>query len=254
VTAVLLMLLNGCGTNKTVLEEIVEQVYTVQPTAEISIYNRNGAVLVYGSELSELRLRCTKKAYNSERLSEIAIDVSEKPGAVSVTAKFPPQPKWGFSDRSGTVDCTVVVPMRASISALELDAGEVLLDSMVGKEVRAWLGDGRIFARNCFTNLNLTMDRGTLTVAYDWWEQEKLSTRAKVGQGNAWVWAPSDAAFHLLADATHGKVANDFNDLPISAHPSGDGMKVDQIINGGGQASIEIRIEKGNIKIGEANP
>ena len=60
------------------------------------------------------------------------IDVSAKPGAVSITAKTPSQPKWAFSDHSGTVDCTIVVPARASISALDLNAGEVLLDLMRG--------------------------------------------------------------------------------------------------------------------------
>ena len=46
---------------------------------------------------------------------------------------------------------------------------------MRGREVRARLGDGRIFARNCFTNMDLTVNRGTLTLAYDWWEEEKFS-------------------------------------------------------------------------------
>ena len=125
-------------------------------------------------------MRSLKKAYSHERLNQIAIDVSTKPGAVSITAKVPPQPKWAFSDHSGTVDCTIVVPATASISALDLNAGEVLLDRMRGREVHARLGDGRIFARNCFTNLDLTMNRGTLTLSYDWWEQEKFCRQANM--------------------------------------------------------------------------
>ncbi len=31
-------------------------------------------------------------------------------------------------------------------------------------------------------------------------------------------------------------------------------MKIDQIVNGGGAATINVRVEKGNIKIAEANP
>jgi len=201
-----------------------------------------------------VRVRSLKRAYNHERLNQIVIDVSTKPGAVSIMAKVPPQPKWSFSDHSGTVDCTIVVPATASISALDLNAGEVLLDSMRGPEVRARLNDGRISARNCFTNLDLTVTRGTLALSYDWWEQEKFSAQANVAQGNAWVWLPSDSAFRLLADVKHGKIANDFNNLPVSAHSSGSEMKIDQIINGGGSATIQIRVDKGNIKIAEANP
>jgi hypothetical protein len=125
---------------------------------------------------------------------------------------------------------------------------------MGGREVHARLGDGRIFARNCFTNLDLTMHRGTLTVAYDWWEQEKFSAQVNVGQGNSWVFLPTEAGFHLLACAAHGKIANDFNNVPLTANSSAREMKIDQIVNGGGSATIQIQVEKGNIKIAEANP
>ena len=248
------MLLNGCGSgNNRVLEEVSEKVYAVEPGADISVNNYDGAVLVYGSNVNEVRIRSLKRAYSHERLDQIAVDVSAKPGAVSITAKAPPRPKWAFSDHSGTVDCTVVVPATASISALDLNAGEVLVDSMRGA-VHARLNDGRIFARNCFANLDLTVKRGTLALSYEWWQKEKFSAQATVIQGNAWVWLPSEATFHLLARAAHGKIANDFNNLPISEHSSGSEMKIDQMINGGGSATINVQVEKGDVKIAEANP
>jgi hypothetical protein len=254
VIAALAMLLNGCGTNKTVLEVVVEQVYPIEPNIDLSIHNRDGAIRVYGSDVNELRVRSTKKAYSRERLNQIAIDVSTKPGAASVTVKFPPQPRWAFSDHSGTVDCTIVVPATASISALDLNAGEVLLDSMRGREVHARMGDGRIFLRNCFTNVDLTMDRGTLTLSHDWWEEEKFSADLKLTHGNAVIFLPSDAAFHLLAHAAQGNIANDFNNLPLSANSSAHGMDINEIINGGGSATINVRVDRGDIKIAEANP
>lgn len=246
------MLFNGCGgADHRVLEEVVEQVYSVDPSAKISIHNQDGAILVYGSDANEVRVRSLKRAYSQERLNQIAVDISTKPGGVSIVTKFPSQPKWAFSDRSGTVDCTIVVPATASISALDLHAGEIFLDSMRGPEVRARLNDGRIFARNCFTNLDLTMNRGTLTLAYDWWQQEKFSAQVNVGHGNAWIFLPTEAAFHLVAYAGHGKIANDFNNVPLTANSS---IKVDQTINGGGSATIQIRVDKGDINIAEANP
>ena len=246
------MLLNSCGSaDHRVLEEAVEKVYPVEPNVNVSIQNRDGAILVYGSEVNEVRVRSLKRAYNQQRLNQIAVDISTKPGGVSIVTKFPPQPKWAFSDHSGAVDCTIVIPATATISALDLHAGEVLLDSMRGPEVRARLNDGRIFARNCFTNLNLTMKRGTLTLGYDWWEQEKFSAQVNVEQGNTWVFLPTEASFHLVADAWHGKIANDFNNVPLTANSS---MKVDQIINGGGSATIQIQVDKGDIRIAEANP
>jgi len=237
-----------------VLEEIVEKVYPVEPNANVSIQNRDGAIMVYGSDANEVRVRSLKRAYSQEHLNQIAVDISTKPGGISIVTKLPPQPKWAFSDRSGTVDLTVVVPATAGISALDLHAGEVFLESMRGPGVRARLNDGRIFARNCFTNLDLTMNRGTLTLAYDWWEQPRFSTQVKVGQGNAWIFLPTEAAFRLFAHAWHGKIANDFNNVPWTANSAANEMKIDQIINGGGSATIQIRVDKGDIKITEANP
>jgi hypothetical protein len=249
------MLLNGCrNADHRVLEEVFEKVYTVEPDANISIQNRDGAILVYGSDANEMRVRCIKRAYSHERLNQLGIDISTKPGAASIITKFPPQPEWALSDRSGTVDYTVVVPATANISALDLNAGEVLLESMRGPEVRARLNDGRISTRNCFTNLDLTMKRGTLTLTYDWWEQEKFSAQVNVGQGNAWVFLPTEAGFHLLARAMHGKIANDFNNVPLVTNSSAREMNVDQVINGGGAATINVRVDKGDIKIAEANP
>lgn len=250
-----LVSLNGCGNaDDRVLQEISEKAYTVEPDANISIYNHDGAILVYGSDVNEVRVRSLKRAYSHERLNQIAIEVSTKPGAVSVTTKFPRQPKWAFSDHSATVDYTIVVPATASISALELNAGEILLDSMRGRGTHARLGDGRILARNCFTNLDLTITRGTLSLAYDWWEHKPFSTEVNIGQGNAWVFLPTDAGFHLLAHTVHGKTANDFNNLPLSASSSASGMAIDQIINGGGSATIKVQVQKGDIRIAEANP
>ena len=255
ISAALLLLFYGCGgADNHVLEEAVEKVYPIEPDAAISIQSRDGAVLVYGGESNQVWVRWLKRAYSQERLREIAVDVSTKPGAVSVMAKFPPQRKWAFSDHSGTVDCTIVVPATATISGLELNAGEILLDSLRGPEVHARLNDGRIFARNCFANLDLAMKRGSLTLTYGWWEQEKFSARVNLEQGNAWVFLPTEAAFHLVAYALHGKIANDFNNVPLTGKSSAQEMKVDQIVNGGGAATINVRVEKGDIKIGEANP
>jgi hypothetical protein len=249
------MLLNGCGSaDHRVLEEIIERVYPVEPNVNVSIQNRDGAILVYGSDANELRVRSLKKAYSQEGLNQIAVNITTKPGGLSIITKFPPQPNWAFSDRSGTVDCTVVLPATARISVLELSAGEILLDSMRGRELRARLNDGRVFARNCFTNLDLRVNRGTLGLSYGWWQREQFSAQVNVRQGNAWVFLPTDSAFHLLAHAGRGKILNDFNNVPLTANSSAREMKIDQIINGGGSTTINVRVEKGDIKIAEANP
>src|SRR2546423_12890739 len=104
------------------------------------------------------------------RLKEIRIDVSVQSATVSINTKFPPKPKWALFDRSGTVDYTIVIPATADLVRLELGAGEVVVDGMRSQRMHARLGSGRMFAHNCFGKVALTLDRGTLTLAYDWWE------------------------------------------------------------------------------------
>ena len=255
IAVVLLLLLAGCGSESDpLLEETFERLYTVQPNTEISIQNHDGAVLVYGANTNELQVRVTKKAYSPMRLKEIAIDVSVQSTTVSIDTKFPPKPRWAVFDRSGTVDYTIVVPATASISQLRLVAGEVLVDGMRGPNVHAWLGDGRMLTHNCFTKIDLVLERGNLTLSYDWWEHGTFSVHANITQGNAWAFLPSESAFHLVAEAAHGKISNDFDNLAIERTAASAAEKIDMLVNGGGQAPIEIRAAEGDIKIVEANP
>jgi hypothetical protein len=251
----ILISLSGCNTaNNRVVEETFERLYTIEPSANITIQNGDGAILVYGSNVNEMRVHAVKKAYRRERLAQIAIDVSTKPGSVSITTKFPPKPKWAVFDQSGTVDYTIVVPAMANISRLDLNAGEVLLDGMRGRTTRVQLLEGRMFARNCFTNMDLSIRRGNLIVSYDWWEASNFSAQANIAQGNAWAYVPGDAAFHLLAKTTHGKIDNDFNNAAVAGGSSAEAAKIDMLVHGGGQATIKMRVAEGNIKIVEATP
>jgi hypothetical protein len=253
--AVLLLSLAGCGSeSNSVLEETFEQLYTLQPNTDISIQNHDGAVLVYGSNANELQVHATKKAYSRTRLKEIAIDVSVQPTYVSINVKLPPKPSWALFDRSGTVDCTIVIPATANISRLRLDAGEVFVDGMHGRSVHAWLGDGRMVAHNCFTDSDLALQRGNLSLSYDWWGPGRFTIQADIGRGNAWAFLPSKAAFYLVAETAHGRVASDFDDAPVARAASAGAEKINTLVNGGGEAAIKVRTANGDVTIVEANP
>jgi hypothetical protein len=255
IVVTLLLSLVGCGSESDrVLEETFEHLYTIEPNANITIQNGDGAVLVYGSNTNEMRVRAIKRAYRRSRLTQIAIDVSTKPGSVSITTKFPPRPRWGLFDRSGTVDYTVTVPATANIAGLELDAGEILVDGMRGAATRGRLDEGRMFARNCFTNLDLAIRRGNLILSYDWWEKSTFNAQANLAQGNAWAYLPVGGAFHLLAKAVHGEIFNDFETRAVAESAAARGMKVDALVNGGGEATIKLRVTEGDIKIVEESP
>jgi len=246
--AALLSGLVGCGSaaHRT-LEETFEQIYTIEPTANVTVINGDGAVFVYGSNTNEMRVQAIKRAYTRGRLKQIAVNVSIQPDSISINTKFPPKPKWALFDRSGTVDYTIVVPATANLARLELGAGEVLLDGMRGQKVHARLGSGRMFAHNCFSNVALTLDRGTLMLAYDWWELGKFSIQANIARGNASAFFPADIVCHLVAETGHGKIESDFRDS--TERGAKESTKIDTLIEGGGDAAVTMRAKEGDLRI-----
>jgi hypothetical protein len=249
----LLSALVGCGpaAHRT-LEETFEQIYTIEPTANVTVINGDGAVFIHGSNTNEMRVQAIKRAYTRERLKQIAVNVSIQPGSISINTKFPPKTKCALFDRSGTVDYTIVIPATANLARLELDDGEVLVDGMRSQRMHARLGSGRMFAHNCFGNVALTLDRGTLTLAYDWWEPAKLSIQAKIAHGNAWAFFPTDIVCHLVAETEHGKIGNDFEE--VAQRGTKETTKIDMLIHGGGDAGVTMRAKEGDIKIVKTSP
>jgi len=253
ILAALFPALAGCGAaGHRILEEKFEQTYSIEPTATVAIKNGDGAVFVYGSNVNEMRVEAIKRAYTRDRLKQIKINVSAQPDSVSIETNFPGKPRWSFSDRSGTVDYTIVIPASVNLSRIDLANGEISVEGMRGPTVRTRLERGQIFARNCFSSIELTMGSGTLTLAYDWWEPGRFSIQANVERGNAWAFLPSDAVCHLVAETNDGKVASDFGQT--EERGTNEVAKIDTLINGGGESAITIRANEGNIKIVEASP
>src|SRR5437870_6543039 len=194
------------------LEERFDHTYPVEPTATLSVTNRDGSIRVYaaGPEVHDIQVEAIKKAYRAERLKAILVQVSASRDSISIETIYPPESGRAFSDRSGTVDYVIVVPQTIRIAKLELANGEVQLDGIRSDETRARLGNGRLFAHNCFGNLDLGLKTGNLAIAYEWWEEHDFSIHATIQNGNAFAYIPSDAAFHLIAHTATGKIANDF--------------------------------------------
>src|SRR5262249_2260413 len=170
----------------------------------------------------------------------------------SIETIYPPDSAPGFADRSGTVDYVIVVPQTVRISKLELANGEVLLEEMRSNEARASLGNGRIFAHNCFGNLDLHLQTGNLSLVYDWWEEAAFSVRCKIDDGNGFAYLPSDAAFHMVAHTATGNIGNDFEEQ-ANRHAELEN-KVDMVVGDDPKTFFQIEASDGNIKISEHNP
>jgi len=245
-------LLSGCGESiDQPLEQTIEKAYAVEPAVNFSIRNRDGSIRIYGWGEPEIKVQAIKKAYSADRLNKITVGVSAQPQSVSIETNFPPMPRWGLFDRSGTVDYTIIVPETSKITRVQLINGEVSIDGIRGGSVDASLATGRLYGHNCFGNLRLTVNNGGLDLSYDWWEQRSFSVDATIARGTVRAFIPGDASFHLLAESLTGKVASDFTD---QKQRNGQVMKIDTIIGTTPGPDVAIHAIEGNIKIIEVNP
>jgi hypothetical protein len=250
--ASLCALLIGCGGPDEPLEETFARTYPIDPNAAITLTSFDGSIEIYGSEKPEIHLQATKKAYTAARLHGISVNVSAQPNSISIETTSPPAKNWSFSDRSGTVDYIVVVPQTARIARLELKNGEILVSGMQAGDVHVNLGNGRLFIRNCFCDLQAAEATGALILIYDWWNPRKFSADAQIADGNLFAIIPGDASFHLMAEAANGKIGNDFAEK--EERTGGTVTKVDSRVGASPQITINLRAIDGNIKIVEANP
>ncbi|MEN3368532.1 MAG: hypothetical protein V7609_675 [Verrucomicrobiota bacterium] len=229
-----------------VLEEIVEQKYSVEPNATLSISNSDGSIRVYGSEGAEISIQAIKKAYTAERLKGIVVDVKATGNSVAINTTFPPR-KNAVSDRSGTVDYILVVPQATRITQLDLTNGEVLVEGLRGGSATAHLVNGWLAGHNCFGDLELAIETGRLDVAYDWWENHKFSVKASSTRGSLRAFLPSDSSVMLNASTTTGRIANAFAGEKSS---SKDVIRsVNTVIGPDAQAVIDLKADDGNIRI-----
>jgi hypothetical protein len=228
------------------LEEIVVQKYDVDADATVSVANTDGSICVYAADTRQITIQAIKKAYTSERLQKIVVDVKATRNSVAITTSFPPR-KNALSDRSGTVDYIIVVPQTIRITQLELVSGELLVEGLRGGSATAHLVNGWLCGHNCFGDLNFNLDTGRIDLAYDWWETDKFSVKASSTRGNVRAILPSDAALSLNATALEGRIANGFDLKRISG---GDVVhSVAMVIGADAEATISLEAGRGNIRI-----
>jgi hypothetical protein len=245
--------LAGCHSEtERIVQESFERTCPVEPNARISVKNVDGSIRVYGADTREVKIQAVKKAYGQDRLGKIAINVSAQPDSVSIDTVYPPKPRLGLSDRSGTVDYIIVAPQQCTIARLELVNGEMLIDGMRNNQVTANLVNGRLFDRNGFGAHHLFVANGGLDVAYEWWEARPFSLDAKTVNGNIRVFMPGSAACHLTAATVDGKIANDLSDkedrhrAPVH--------QIDTVVGQPSQVTLDLHATNGNINVAEANP
>jgi hypothetical protein len=229
-----------------ILEEMVEQKHAVDRDATLSIRNTDGSVRVYGGKVPEITIRAAKRAYTAERLRGIVVEVKATRTHVAIDTIFPPR-KNAWSDRSGRVEYTIIVPETIRITRLNLVNGEVMVKDLRGGSATAQLVNGWLGGVNCFGDLNLSIVNGRLDVAYDWWEHHKFFAKASSVNGTLRAILPSHGAVALSARTGTGRIIDGFG-----LNPRGPGALLRVLETPTGpqpESSIELKTTGGNIRI-----
>jgi len=240
----------GCGkaTDRAV-EQTAEQTYEIDPEGAFSFRNAAGSLRIVGSDDAGMKIKTTKKAWNAEQLAAIAPRISVQSKSVSIETSFPPQKTWRFSHRSGSVDYVVTLPRTVKISRLDLENGGIHIEGMRG-DVRADLVNGELVARNCFGSVQLSVANGALDLYYEKWQQRPFAVEARIIGGNARVFLPRAASFHLLAETAHGNVSNHF--ARPEEQDSRKATRVNMSIGPEPRPEINLHVTNGDIEIAAA--
>lgn len=246
------LLSSGCGkTAERAVEQTVEETYEIDPEGAFSFRNAAGSVRIQGSDEAGVKIKTTKKAWNAEQLSGIAARVSAKTKTISIETSYPPQKTWRFSHRSGSVDYAITLPRTVKISRLDLENGEIVIEGMRG-DLNVDLVNGKLVARNCFGDVQLSVANGALDVVYEKWQQRPFAVEARIIGGNARLFLPRTAAFHVLAETADGNVSNHF--ARLEEQDSRKATRVNMSIGPEPRPEIKVRATHGDIEIAASKP
>src|SRR2546423_14435845 len=101
------------------LEERTEQIFPFPREGALTVENTDGSIQIYGWDQPRLKLIALRKAYTAPRLHDIRVETRTEAASTAVITRIPTASGF-FTDRSGTVDYTIIVPASAKLERLKL--------------------------------------------------------------------------------------------------------------------------------------
>ncbi|MDQ2867495.1 MAG: DUF4097 domain-containing protein [Verrucomicrobiota bacterium] len=233
------------------LEETSEQTLPLAADGTFAIQSIDGAVRIYGTSGAAVKIVTIRRAFSPARLNALQMHVNAKPDAIALTTSSAPRSRWGWSDRSGTIDYIIDLPQRAKITRADMATGELIIDGMRGGAINAHLASGRLVTHNCFADQTLRLGEGVLEISCAWTEPKGLRIDASVESGNAQVRVPADTSFQLDARADSGNVSSDFSS-PEKRRRGGI-REIKESFGENPATKLRLRVGSGNIRVESFN-
>jgi DUF4097 and DUF4098 domain-containing protein YvlB len=244
--------LAGCGSKQeqnAIATEVMKQTYKIDPTGTLRIRHLSGSVSIRGADITELQFEAVKKATNAAQLANLKVSVVAQDDTVTITTSSLREKNKARSLGSGTVDYTLVVPRTIRLTLVDLEDGDVLVDGLLGQDLRINLVDGKLKLRNCCTNVNATIANGGIDFAYPECDRKPFSAVAQLMHGDAIVLIPRQASLRVEAETGHGKIVNEFAE---TVELNGQCSRRVEIVRGREAPSeVKLQVVTGDIRIGE---
>ncbi len=215
------------------------QTYPLQPGGSFELQNVNGTVDVQSWDRDEVEVHAVKTAKHKESdLDLVSIDVDAKPGAVSVTTRYPQNEGVEVA-----VEYVVHVPHRAHVEHIGTVNGTLRIAGVeavedlrtVNGNIEVYEGGGSVRAHTTNGNVHLEL----LHV------QDKNGAIAETTNGSLLLAVPADTQADLEALCLNGSF---FSELPLALestqHPRETHGKL-----GKGGASIRLHTINGGIRV-----
>ena len=229
------------------LTENFSQTYPLSATGRVGVANINGNVHINVWDGNSVKVDAIKRAYSSQRLSEVTIDVQSTADSVQIKTKYPEDRNYSGRNREdswASVEYTITVPRRARLDGAELVNGSLDIQGVQG-DVHASLVNGTVKASGLGGEVKLSTVNGGVEANVAALDGAK-SVSVNSVNGSIVLVVPSGASADVRASTLHGGITNDFG-LKVE-----DGEFVGHSLNGqigSGGARIRLSNVNGSIAI-----
>lgn len=244
------LILTGCGSKQEqATTEVMKKTYKIDPTGSLRIRHLTGSISIRGAEINELQLEAVKKAGSATQLANLKISVVAQDDTVTITTTSVRQKNKARSLGSGSVDYSLVVPRTIRVTRVDLEDGDVLVDGLLGQDLRINVVDGKLSLRNCCSNVNATIANGGIDFSYPECDRKPFSAVAQLMHGDATVLIPREASLRVQAETGVGKIINEFAE---TVELNGQTTRRLNLARGSEAPSeIKLLVTAGDIRIGE---
>lgn len=224
------------------LTQTFSQTYPLSATGRVSIANINGDVHINAWDGNSVKVDAIKRAYSSQRLSEVTIDVESTADSVQIKTRYPEDRVYSGRNREdswASVEYTVSVPRRARLDSAELVNGSLDIQGVQG-DVHASLVNGTVKASGLGGEVRLSTVNGGIEANVAALDGAKGVQLTSVN-GPIVLVVPSGSSADVKASTVHGAITNDFG-LQVE-----DGQFVGHSMNGQiGSGGTRIRLTNVN--------